>query len=550
MASTDSVSFYLNGKAVTIEKPPPDLLLIDYLRGPEVALAGPKKPCGEGGCGGCTVILSSWNEAQQRPEHRAINACLRPVCALSGLVVTTVEGTGAVRKPDPEFLLHTLTASRTAAPLDTQYSPVLQQAAAAAATKRAAVLAAVQVAIDAQPAGPDRAAAGTAAVRGVTDEQPAEADTTAGTGAVQDASDARTTDANRAAALLAAEHDAIDARTAGPGRAAAVQLDDGAAWAGEAGGAAWAAEYPSEETHAGMNPVAYRLALNNGSQCGYCSVGFVMNMSEFIANHPQATKKEIEEAFDGNLCRCTGYRAILTGMKTFASDWTAEDEAGADEVPGGRQRRGAAAGRRGDPVSAGAAAPGRAGDECRCAADLAHADVAGRAGAADGPQPGRDVPARPRQHVVWRLQGRVPRDKAVYRHPADPRAACAGRCERAGAGRRGGYELRRPHRLAGGADADAADKHAGGARLYGTAHGGADRAQRCVAGRQHDARPETYRGGHAVRRSRRTCLPPWWRSTPRLPISCRRATACSRSRRRPASWWRRCGGTQRWPTAS
>src|SRR6185503_900914 len=33
-----------------------------------------------------------------------------------------------------------------------------------------------------------------------------------------------------------------------------------------------------------------------------------------------------EEAFDGNLCRCTGYRAILTGMKTFASDWTREDE--------------------------------------------------------------------------------------------------------------------------------------------------------------------------------------------------------------------------------
>ncbi len=176
MASTDSVSFYLNGKAVTIEKPPPDLLLIDYLRGPEVALAGPKKPCGEGGCGGCTVILSSWNEAQQRPEHRAINACLRPVCALSGLVVTTVEGTGAVRKPDPEFLLHTLTASRTAAPLGTQVSPVLQQAAAAAATKRAAVLAAVQEAIDAQPAGPDRAAAGTAAVQDASDAQPAEAD--------------------------------------------------------------------------------------------------------------------------------------------------------------------------------------------------------------------------------------------------------------------------------------------------------------------------------------------------------------------------------------
>jgi xanthine dehydrogenase/oxidase len=77
------VSFYLNGELVTIDEPSPSLLLIDYLRSPEVGLAGPKKPCGQGGCGGCTVILSSWRG--DRPEHRAINSCLRPVCALGGL---------------------------------------------------------------------------------------------------------------------------------------------------------------------------------------------------------------------------------------------------------------------------------------------------------------------------------------------------------------------------------------------------------------------------------------------------------------------------------
>src|SRR3954470_25060661 len=104
----NEVSFYLNGKEVTIHDPSPKLLLIDYLRSPEVALAGPKKPCGQGGCGGCTVILSRWDEAKKRPEHRAINSCLRPVCALGGLVITTVEGTGAARKPDPQFLQHSL----------------------------------------------------------------------------------------------------------------------------------------------------------------------------------------------------------------------------------------------------------------------------------------------------------------------------------------------------------------------------------------------------------------------------------------------------------
>ena len=242
------VSFYLNGKAVSIENPEPDLLLIDYLRSPDVALAGPKKPCGQGGCGGCTVILSRWNAEKKRPEHRAINSCLRPVCALGGLVVTTVEGTGAARKPDSQYLQHTLVASRSAAPIGMQESHVFAKARAAAKDKRESVLDAVS------------------ASRG---------------------------------------------KKKGP---AALKLVE------------QVADHPSEHSHEGMNPVAYRLALNNGSQCGYCSVGFVMNMSEFIINNPKATKKQIEDAFDGNLCRCTGYRAILTGMKTFASDWNNADE--------------------------------------------------------------------------------------------------------------------------------------------------------------------------------------------------------------------------------
>lgn len=240
------VSFYLNGKLVSIQNPAPELLLIDYLRSPEVALAGPKKPCGQGGCGGCTVILSRWNGKE--PEHRAINSCLRPVCALGGMVVTTIEGTGGVRRPNPEFLMHSVTASRYAAPLAALGSPVHVEAAKQAQEKRAAVQ--------------------------------------------EDVSAAR-------------------ARTAPPSLKVVTDV----------------AMHPSEHSHEGMNPVAHRLALNNGSQCGYCSVGFVMNMSEFITNHPKATQKEIEEAFDGNLCRCTGYRAILTGMKTFASDWSKADEA-------------------------------------------------------------------------------------------------------------------------------------------------------------------------------------------------------------------------------
>ncbi|PYP87934.1 MAG: xanthine dehydrogenase [Candidatus Angelobacter sp. Gp1-AA117] len=241
----NQVSFYLNGKEVTIQDPSPDLLLIDYLRSPEVALAGPKKPCAQGGCGGCTVILSNWNPASKKTEHRAINSCLRPVCALGGLVVTTVEGTGAARRPNPAFLNHAPTFSRGGAPAEAPPSITVIHAQEEALAKRKEVQVSVKAALHNDP-------------------------------------------------KLKVHHDV--------------------------------AEHPSCAVHEGMNPVAYRLAMNNGSQCGYCSVGFVMNMSEFIVNNPKATKKEIEDIFDGNICRCTGYRAILTGMKTFASDWTEEDE--------------------------------------------------------------------------------------------------------------------------------------------------------------------------------------------------------------------------------
>ena len=117
------------------------------------------------------------------------------MCALGGLVVTTIEGTGAVRRQNPEFPLHGVTASRYAAPLAALDSPVHVVAAQQAQEKRAAVLEDVSAA---------RATNATPSVKIVTD----------------------------------------------------------------------VAQHPSEHSHDGMNPVAHRLALNNGSQCGYCSVGF------------------------------------------------------------------------------------------------------------------------------------------------------------------------------------------------------------------------------------------------------------------------------------
>eukprot|EP01130_Rhizamoeba_saxonica_P006851 TRINITY_DN2744_c0_g2_i1.p1 TRINITY_DN2744_c0_g2~~TRINITY_DN2744_c0_g2_i1.p1 ORF type:complete len:1534 (-),score=290.33 TRINITY_DN2744_c0_g2_i1:542-5143(-) len=69
------------------------------------------------------------------------------------------------------------------------------------------------------------------------------------------------------------------------------------------------------------NPVSCSLAANYGSQCGFCSNGWVMNISSYLKNHPDATQDQIMAALDGNLCRCTGYKQIEAAFKWFGKDY-------------------------------------------------------------------------------------------------------------------------------------------------------------------------------------------------------------------------------------
>ncbi|XP_066122938.1 xanthine dehydrogenase/oxidase isoform X2 [Saccopteryx bilineata] len=73
-------------------------------------------------------------------------------------------------------------------------------------------------------------------------------------------------------------------------------------------------------TKSRLHPVQERIAKSHGSQCGFCTPGIVMSMYTLLRNQPEPTIEEIEDAFQGNLCRCTGYRPILQGFRTFARD--------------------------------------------------------------------------------------------------------------------------------------------------------------------------------------------------------------------------------------
>ena len=86
-------------------------------------------------------------------------------------------------------------------------------------------------------------------------------------------------------------------------------------------------------TDGALHPVQQALVDAHGSQCGFCTPGFVMSLWALYQDKRQAgertvTRSEAAEALSGNLCRCTGYRPIVDAACAMtATPWVAPDEA-------------------------------------------------------------------------------------------------------------------------------------------------------------------------------------------------------------------------------
>jgi xanthine dehydrogenase/oxidase len=86
---------YVNGKRHILPAGRAEATLLQWLR--ELGLTGTKLGCSEGGCGACTVMVSSIEGPEGKLTHKAVNACLCPLYAVESCHVVTVEGIGSGR---------------------------------------------------------------------------------------------------------------------------------------------------------------------------------------------------------------------------------------------------------------------------------------------------------------------------------------------------------------------------------------------------------------------------------------------------------------------
>jgi carbon-monoxide dehydrogenase small subunit len=71
-----------------------------------------------------------------------------------------------------------------------------------------------------------------------------------------------------------------------------------------------------------LNPLQEAFREHHGLQCGFCTPGFLMTLTCFLRDTPNPSEAEVREAIAGNLCRCTGYKNIVTAALAAARSVT------------------------------------------------------------------------------------------------------------------------------------------------------------------------------------------------------------------------------------
>jgi len=67
-----------------------------------------------------------------------------------------------------------------------------------------------------------------------------------------------------------------------------------------------------------LSPLQEAFADHHALQCGFCTPGILISARAWLDEHPNSTRREIEELLSGHLCRCTGYAPIVDAILAAA----------------------------------------------------------------------------------------------------------------------------------------------------------------------------------------------------------------------------------------
>src|SRR4026207_124453 len=80
-----------------------------------------------------------------------------------------------------------------------------------------------------------------------------------------------------------------------------------------------------------LSPVQQAMVDTNGTQCGFCTLGFVMSLTGFVLNENTKSYNDAIKSIDGNICRCTGYKSIERAAKILSDKLNEKPATGTTE---------------------------------------------------------------------------------------------------------------------------------------------------------------------------------------------------------------------------
>jgi 2-furoyl-CoA dehydrogenase 2Fe-2S iron sulfur subunit len=70
----------------------------------------------------------------------------------------------------------------------------------------------------------------------------------------------------------------------------------------------------------GLSDLQQAFRRHHALQCGFCTPGILLSVSEFLERVPEPTERQVREMLSGHLCRCTGYTPIVAAILATAAE--------------------------------------------------------------------------------------------------------------------------------------------------------------------------------------------------------------------------------------